>query len=335
MEKRKYKNAFIVGVFILGALLIFIVLVFTLGGEKKSFSKKFPLKVVFTDISGLKEGNNIWFSGVRVGIVKNIHLKRASEVEVILSIEEKVHSFIHKDATVKISSEGLLGNKLVILYGGDSTLPIIGENEYLTAQVISPDDDIMVLLKATGKNLLDISQNIKGISKKIDDGEGTLGKLINDPSVLNALQASLSNFQTVSLASKKVVDNIQGFTERMNAEGSSINKFLSDTVMYDSINTIISQIKEVTVTAGEVSNNIKIFAENIKNASSSLEDTNNTAGMILHGKQFVQQLQIIINNLEAASYKLDEDLEAIQHNFLFRGYFRKKEKNQAAINSPK
>jgi phospholipid/cholesterol/gamma-HCH transport system substrate-binding protein len=335
MEKRKNKNALIVGVFILIAILIFVVLIFTLGGEKKSFTKKFPVKVVFTDINGLKEGNNIWFSGVRVGTVKNIHLRGASEVEVTLNIEEKVRSFIHKDATVKVSSEGLLGNKLVILYGGSPASPLIENNDYVTAQIISPNDDIMVLLKAAGKNLLDISGNINEVSKKINTGEGTLGKLINDPSALNTLQASLSNFKTVSATSKKVVDNIEGFAERMNKESSSINKILSDTLMYDSINAIISQIKEVTATAGTVSNNIKIFAENIKNASSSLQDTNNTAGMVLHSKQLVQQLQLIINNLEGASYKMDEDLEAIQHNFLFRGYFRKKEKNKAAINSPK
>lgn len=335
MEKRKNKNAFIVGVFIIVAILIFVVLIFTLGGEKKSFTKKFPVKVVFTDISGLKEGNNIWFSGVRVGTVKKIHLKGASEVEVTLNIEEKVRSFIHKDASVKVSSEGLLGNKLVVLYGGSLTSPVIENNDYVTAQIISPNDDIMVLLKAAGKNLLEISGNINEVSKKINAGDGTIGKLINDPSALNTLQASLSNFKTVSLNSKKVIDNIQGFTERMNTEGSSINKIFSDTVMYDSVNAIISQIKEVTVTAGEISNNIKLFAENIKKASGSLEDTSNATGMILHSKQLAQQLQLIINNLEAASYKMDEDLEAIQHNFLFRGYFRKKEKNKPPGNSPK
>ncbi len=334
MEKRKNKNAFIVGVFILIAILIFVVLIFTLGGEKKSFTKKFPIKVVFTDINGLKEGNNIWFSGVRVGTVKNIHLKGASEVEVTLNIDEKVRSFIHKDATVKISSEGLLGNKLVVLSGGSSTSSIIENNDYVTAQVISPNDDIMVLLKAAGKNLLDISGNINEVSKKINEGEGTIGKLINDPSVLNTLQASLSNFKTVSATSKKVVANIEGFAERMNTEGSSVNKLLNDTLIYDSINAILSDIKEIAVTAGAVSNNIKIFAENIKNASSSLQDTNNTAGMILHSKQFAQQLQLIINNLQDASHKMDEDLEAIQHNFLFRGYFRKKEKSQLPVNSP-
>lgn len=335
MEKRKNKNALIVGVFILIAILIFVVLIFTLGGEKKSFTKKFPIKVVFTDINGLKEGNNIWFSGVRVGTVKNIHLKGASEVEVTLNIEEKVRSFIHKDATVKVSSEGLLGNKLVILYGGSLPSPIIENNDYVTAQVISPNDDIMVLLKAAGKNLLEISGNINEVSRKMNAGEGTLGKLINDPSVLNTLQASLSNFKTVSATSKRVIDNIEGFAERMNTEGSSVNKILTDSLMYDSISAILSEIKGITATAGAASNTIKIFAENIKNASSSLQDTNNPAGVILHSKQLAQQLQLIIKNLEAASYKLDEDLEAIQHNFLFRGYFRKKQKNQPAVDSPK
>jgi phospholipid/cholesterol/gamma-HCH transport system substrate-binding protein len=335
MEKRKNKNAIIVGVFILVALSIFVVLLFTLGGEKKSFTKKISLKVVFTDISGLKEGNNIWFSGVRVGTVKNIHLKGASEVEVTLSVEEKVRSFIHKDATVKIGSEGLLGNKLVVLSGGSPSSPIIENNDFLAAQIISPDDDIMVLMKTAGKNLLEISGNIKEVSRKINEGEGTIGKLINDPSALNTLEASLSNFRTVSANSKKVVANIQGFAERMNTEGSSLNKIFTDTLMYDSISAILSQIKEVTVTAGVFSNNIKVFSENIKKAGSSLEDTSKMIGMILHSAELARELQLTINNLEDASKKMDAVLEAVQHNFLLRGYFRKKLKRESSANSPK
>lgn len=73
--------------------------------------------------------------------------------------------------------------------------------------------------------------------------------------------------------------------------------------MYDSLNAILSEIKEITVTAGAVSNNIKIFAANMKNASSSLQDTNNTGGMILHSKQLAQQLQLIINNLKDQAIK--------------------------------
>ena len=76
MEAKRSKNAFIVGIFIAIAIAIFILLVFTLGGEKKTFSKKFSIKVLFNDINGLKEGNNVWFSGVKIGTVKKIALKK-------------------------------------------------------------------------------------------------------------------------------------------------------------------------------------------------------------------------------------------------------------------
>lgn len=326
MEIRQSKNAFIVGVFIVIALAIFTLMVFTLGGERKTFSRKIPLKVVFTDINGLKEGNNIWFSGVKVGTVKAIDLKGISDVEVTLSVEKKTLPYIHKDATAKISSDGLLGNKIVIIYGGTSTLPAIEANDYLAVAKSSPNDDIMASLQVTGKNLLDISANIKDISKKINEGEGTLGKLINDPALLNTLQASLENFKTVTAKSKHVVNDMEAFTSRMNTEGSSINKIFTDSLLYDSIQAIIAQVKQVTVTANSFSKNIETLTENIKNASSTLKDTTNTAGMILNDPGLAQQLQAIITNLESASKKLDEDLEAIQHNFLFRGYFRKKEK---------
>jgi phospholipid/cholesterol/gamma-HCH transport system substrate-binding protein len=121
MEIRRSKHGLVVGIFTALALAIFIVTIFTLGGEQKSFTKKFPVKVVFPEINGLKQGNNVWFSGVKIGTVKSIVLKGASNVEVTLNIETKSQPFIKQDAMAKIGSEGFLGNKIVIIYAGSST----------------------------------------------------------------------------------------------------------------------------------------------------------------------------------------------------------------------
>src|SRR6187455_596951 len=78
METRHYKHAFVVGIFIVIAIAILVITVLTLGGEKKSFTKKIDIKVLFTEINGLKEVNNVWFYGVKIGTIKNIELKGAS-----------------------------------------------------------------------------------------------------------------------------------------------------------------------------------------------------------------------------------------------------------------
>jgi phospholipid/cholesterol/gamma-HCH transport system substrate-binding protein len=327
MEIRKSRNGVIVGIFIVVALAIFVLAVFILGGEKKTFSRKIPLKVVFTDINGLKEGNNIWFSGVKIGTVKKIKLKGFANVEVTLNVEESAQPYIHQDAAARIGNDGLLGNKIVLIYGGTSGLPVVEANSYLGVQKVNPEEDMMALLNRSNKNLLEITNNLKAVSKKIADGEGTAGKLINDPSIANSLLGTLDNFKAVSANSKKAIAGIQEFINHVNTEASSLNKLLRDTSFYDSVKASMAQIKKVTGIANDFANNINEFAVNIKTASAGLKDSATPAGMLLNDKGVALHLESTIKNLESASKKLDEDLEAVRHNFLFRGYFRKKQKN--------
>src|SRR5690349_5339686 len=131
METKHYKHSFIVGMFIVIAIAILVVTILTLGGEKKSFSEKFHVKVLFSEINGLKEGNNVWFAGVKIGTVKTISLNSQTSVEVILNIEKKAQPYIKQDALAKIGSEGFLGNKIVIIYGGTLTKRTIEPGDYL------------------------------------------------------------------------------------------------------------------------------------------------------------------------------------------------------------
>lgn len=327
METKRNKNAWVVGIFIIVGLAIFILAVFTLGGERKTFTKKFPLKVVFTDINGLKEGNNIWFSGVKIGTVKSITLKADSAVEVTLNIEEKAHPFIHKGATAKVSSDGLLGNKIVVIYPGNDKEPLVSNEDYLAVHTATTNEDMMATLQESNKNLLEISNNFKLISKRIADGEGTIGKLVNDPAIANSLQSTIDGFKIVSANSKKAIANIENFSERLTTENSSINKLLADSILYDSIKNSITALKQTITTANEFAGNLNQFASNIKNASEQLYDTTKPAGMLFNDKGTAEDLQLTLENLKAASKKLDDDLEALQHNFLFRGFFKKKQKN--------
>ena len=324
METKHYKHGFVVGIFIVIAIAILVITVLTLGGEKKSFTQKVYLKVSFTEINGLKEGNNVWFSGVKIGTVNSIVLKGASNVEVTLSIEKKSQPFIKKDAMAKIGSEGFLGNKLVIIYGGTSGEPEIEANGYLLEQKDSVTTaDMMATLQSSTKNLSEITDNIKAISEKIRAGEGTIGKLVNDPSLGSTLQKTLNDFRAVAAKGKQSVANIENFTANMNKPNSSLNKLFADTALYDSVKNIIAQLQSITQTVNEFAGNMNDFANNLATVSESLYDTTSTAGMLLYDKQTADSLQVIIKNLISASKKLDEDLEAIRHNFLLKGYFKK------------
>ena len=331
METKNNKNAVIVGVFIAASITIFIIAVFTLGGQQQTFTKKFPLKVLFSDINGLKEGNNIWLSGVKVGTVKTIDLRGNSAVEVTLSVEESARAFIPADAEAKISSDGFLGNKLVVIYGGKTGGGLIQDNAYLRVAGSAGEQDLMASLGVSARNLQDISSNFKTISNRIADGKGTLGKLVKDSTLAFTLQSVVSNVNQVAFDSRKVMTEIEGFTKRLNQQGSPLNRLLEDSLLYDSIRSTFGDLQATLHHANNLTEKLEGVAANVKQASEQLKDTSKPAGLLLNDTQTAADLQKTLENLNSASRKLADDLEAVQHNFLFRGYFRRKAKAEKLL----
>src|SRR3954471_12815253 len=118
MSNGKNKRAVIVGLFVTIGLLIFLVGIFTLGGQKKAFVPTVRITAVFNDVNGLQKGDNVWFSGVKVGTVKTIDFDGSAKIRVTMQIERKAQEFIRKDAKAKVGAEGFIGNKLIVIYGG-------------------------------------------------------------------------------------------------------------------------------------------------------------------------------------------------------------------------
>ena len=325
MITEKNRRPVIVGIFILLGLAILVVTIFTLGGQKKTFVKSITIHAIFNDVGGLIKGGNIWFSGVKVGTVKSINFYGNSQVEVAMSIEKSVQSHIHKDAKAKISSDGFIGNKIIVIYGGDSSLPQIEKNDYLNVEKALNTDMMLETLQTNNTNLLEITKSFKSISKKIDSGNGVLASLLNDPSIstnlkntIDDLHATVSNFKTISINSKLVVFNLQKFSNKLTDSGNSINRLVADTSMFNTVKNLMFQLEKAIANVTKFTNNLKIIGD-------KLNQNDNITGVLLSDSLAASNLKGTLRNLETSSQKLDADLEAIQHNFLLRSFFRKKE----------
>jgi phospholipid/cholesterol/gamma-HCH transport system substrate-binding protein len=245
-----------------------------------------------------------------------------------MSIEKGVQSHIRKDAMAKIGSDGLIGNKIVIIYGGDPATPQVEKNDVLAVGHPLSTDDMLTTLQANNKNLLQITNDFKNVSKKIDSGNGTLATLLNDramadelKSTIDNLQATVSNFKTVSLSSKDVLNNLQDFSGKLNKPGNSINDLTTDTVMYTNIKNTLTQLENAA-------NSVTAFTANLKTASERLNQKTNAVGVLLNDSTAANSIKATLQNLQTSSQKQDEDLEALQHNFLLRGFFRKRERRR-------
>ena len=324
MKMDNNKRMVTVGVFVLLGIIIFVAAVLTLGGQKKTFEAKSTLRAIFKDVNGLQAGNNVWFSGVKVGTVKKISFTPNSMVEVIMNIQTTDMPYIKKDAKAKISSEGFIGNKIIVIFDGTAQSAPVAENDLLTTDSGTGTDEMLATLQQNNKNLLDITGNIKSITERLMSGQGSAGKILSDDKLANDLQAAILGLRTASMQVQRITSDVASYTSQLQSEGSLTNSLIHDTVFYSHLKASAAQIQQASATIKESSDNIKRITGNIENVSRRLDSTGSPVGVLLNDEQAGKNLKMTLENLQGGSKKLDEDLEALQHNFLFRGFFKKK-----------
>ncbi len=328
MKINNSKKAVTVGIFIFIGLAIFIAGILTLGGQKKTFEKKMAIRAIFIDVGGLQVGNNVWFSGVKVGTIKKINITGNAKVEVVMSIENKVHKYIKKDAKAKISSEGFIGNKIVVIYDGSMQSTMIEENDLLAVEAGLNTDEILATFQENNKNLLDITSDIKLLTKQISNGQGTIGKLLTDESLMRNIQAAVIGLKQASANAQQLTADISNYTSRLQSKGSLTNDLVTDTVIFSRMQATMLQLQQAATTANEVTENIKLASSNVKEVSNNLSNSKSPVGVLLNDQQAGENLKNTLDNLQLGTKKLDENMEALQHNFLLRGFFKKKAKNE-------
>ncbi len=324
MKTKEVNHSVIVGIFIVLGLVIFVAAIFVLGGQQKTFVRSFTMKAVFDDINGLQAGNNVWLFGVKVGIIKKVAFYGQKKVEVTMSIENEAQSRIHKDASARISTDGFIGNKIIVVDGGSVAAPQVEDGDLITVTGIPSTDEMMATLQKNNKNLLEITDNIKVVSKKLADGHGTIGQLLNDSTMALDIKAAIAHFKNASEKSEEVIANVRQFSEGLNKPGTLANEVVTDTTVFNHIRATVAGLNTAAVNLNSASLKIYAVTDSLQNASAALSDTKKPVGLILNDEQVAQNLRVMIQHLESSSKELDDDLEAVQHSFLLKGFFRKK-----------
>ncbi len=198
METHTHKFKVRLGLFVAGGLAIFVIGIFIIGKQKNLFNPVFKLTSNFYNISGLQVGNNIRFSGINVGTVDQIYIINDSTVKVDMLIRKEVHQFIKSDCMVVIGSEGIIGDRLLIITQGSSSAPLAKEGQRLESAEPVETDAIMASLQVTAGNAEVISQQLAEIMIKINSGNGTLGRLIQDSTIAQNLNQTIVNLKKSS-----------------------------------------------------------------------------------------------------------------------------------------
>lgn len=255
------------GMFVILGLVLFVFTIYFVGRQKNLFGSTFHLRSQFKTVSGLKEGNNVRFSGINIGTVNDIELITDTSVMVDLLIKKEVQQFIKKDATATIGSDGLMGDKVLTISPGNDNAVHVKNNDLIVSKSAIEVEDIMRSLKTSVDNAGIITAQLAQLTFKMNNGNGVLSRLISDDQLSNSLKNTLTNLQTSS-------NEFALFTTKMNNGKGALSKLVGN--------------------------------ESLGN-----------------------KLDSTMSNLQSGSKALSEDMEAAKHNFLLKGFFKKKKKADA------
>jgi phospholipid/cholesterol/gamma-HCH transport system substrate-binding protein len=211
------------GAFIIATLAILVAGIFIIGDRQYLFSSTYKLKTQFSTVVGLDEGAEVRVGGVHSGSVRRIELpkKPTDKITVVMDLQRSTHDIVKQDSVAAIQTEGLLGNEYVSvsfgsaqgLNGRDGDM-IASQPPLVIADLIAKTDAILDSSKEAINNTTVATANLKSITAKIDDGQGTIGALINDKKMYTELdQTTVGMRDTVVHAQAGIAD----FQENMEA----------------------------------------------------------------------------------------------------------------------
>ncbi|MGZ3822170.1 MAG: MlaD family protein [Mucilaginibacter sp.] len=327
------ENNIKLGAFVLAGFFVLILSFYMIGKNQNMFGSHFYLKARFYNLNGLIEGNNILFSGIQAGTVKDIKLINDTTIEVNMLMDNKIKAYIHKNAIASISTEGLMGNKIVSIAPVNGQSPLVVDGDVLATQKLISADDMLQTLSKTNNNVAVISEAIKETVLGID--KSALWDVFNDKRIGNSLKASLKNIDQTTANANKITRDLNSIVEKIKAGKGSAGVLLSDTAFAGSLKDAMTKIKSASNNANQMMVQLNSMVGEIK------QDVTNGKGSVnalLKDSVMARNLIKSMDNIQKGTDGFNQDMEVLKHNFLLRGYFKnlekqkKKEAKQTPVN---
>jgi phospholipid/cholesterol/gamma-HCH transport system substrate-binding protein len=326
---KKTINTIKLGVFVTAGLSFLILLLYMIGKNRNLFGPSFILKAQFDNVQGLVPGNNVRYSGIEIGTVKRINILNDTVMEVVMVVDDKMKKIIRNNAIVTIGSDGLMGNKVINIAPARTPAPLVTENEVLFTRKPVGTDDILQTLSRTNLDVAVIASQLKTTVQRINNSTA-LWRILNDEALPQQLHTSAANVQLATARAAALANDLQGIVSRVKNGEGSVGAVLSDTSFASNLNEAILKIKlvgdradELAVALGEVVTYVKQEVHNGKG----------TVNALLRDSLMVTKINVSLDNIQKGTDAFSQNMEALKHNFLFRGYFRKQEKQKSKANN--
>ncbi len=313
-------NLAVLGAFVLLGVLLITATLFMIGDRHQAFQRHEELYVELATITGIVPGSKVRANGLDAGQVIRIDLppRPSSKFRLKLKVDEKLRSIIREDSVVSVESDGLVGDKFLMIHSGSDGSPaatagytLPGKEPIELAAVIEKasvtiDQANAMLGDVHGKldGALDAVtgaiRNTDGLVTQIRSGNGTAGVLLNDRETADQVRQTVSNVRQASANLNQVTVQAQQLVT--DVQSRNLPAKLDDTV---------ANAKDATSQIDQLSHQVNASMTN------ALAPDSNGVGA-------AENLRATLSNVHVATANLADDTEALKHEFLFRGFFKKR-----------
>ncbi len=319
-----------VGLFVVIAIGILIFLILSAAGDLTPFTPKLRLRAQFANADGLRGGSEVRLAGVRVGTVKDVRLlppsddPNAPKIEALMEVESVIDGRpaaerIRSDSVATLGSPSILGtDKLINITPGTALGQPIKDGDLLRSSSANTLADVTASSNELVQQLNQLSRQVTEIAQKINEGQGTFGRFLNDESFYNNLNAA--------------VRDLQDLTRRLRSGEGTAGQLINDPTLYNNLATVTAELQTISAdlrrgrgTAGKLLTDEALYNEArtaVARLNRSADEINaivadvragrGTVGKLLTDEAFYNDARFAIARLNATTARIDEMIASAQ-----------------------
>jgi len=295
-----------VGVFVVGGLLLFTVGLFMIGDRQMAFAKKFRIYTEFKKITGLQPGAIIRVSGAKAGAIKQIDPPNTpgGKFRVQLEITEDLHQLVRMDSLASIETEGLVGGSYLGVSAGSDKSPSAQPEATIPSKEPFEIGDLMQQMSDTVAKVNEIIDEMR------DDVQRAVVAIADTAADANAIITAVGpDVKALTTAAARITTDAARIAESIRNGEGTIGKLLNDDELYRRVSSISKQVEEIATSARQV----------IEQARNTLQNLQSKDGPVQGVAADVKQT---MEGARTAMVGFAENMEALKHNFLVRGFFK-------------
>jgi phospholipid/cholesterol/gamma-HCH transport system substrate-binding protein len=297
-----------VGLTVLFASVTLAVLIFLMSGTAGWFTHKIVLKAYFDNAEGLRVGAPVRLSGVDIGNITRIRIvgdKPATPVEVTMKVNTNYAFLLRKDSIALLATAGILGETYVDIDSATATGPVVVDGDTLAIRSQPALQDVVRASQGTLQNIDVLLKRLDRIVAFIESGQGSIGKLIYDPSLYDRLNITVNEF-------KGLVDDVKSGQGSLGPLFTSDEAYKKAIAAIDKLNVIVDELQQGKGAAGKFLKDEALYENanktvaNVRQLTDDINAGKGALGKMTRDQEFAAKLQTTMNNLAELSSRLEK-----------------------------